>query len=202
METELLLATLAFIIPMCFTPGPNNVLCAAHGSQHGLKGTMPLIAGMAVGWSSLGLFVGAATVFIEENEEFFQLLTYVGAAYIAYLSYKVATSTPIDTEHEQADRLGFRTGMVLQIVNGKAWIHYLVLMTAFGGLFGAGFAAKALLVLLNLVFGLPAVITWAAFGTLLRRVFSTEQSAKNLNMAMGVAPVSYTHLTLPTILLV
>tara|TARA_B100000676_G_scaffold258055_1_gene266232 strand:+ start:7583 stop:8179 length:597 start_codon:yes stop_codon:yes gene_type:complete len=186
METELL-ATLAFIIPMCFTPGPNNVLCAAHGSQHGLKGTMPLIAGMAVGWSSLGLFVGAATVFIEENEGFFQLLTYVGAAYIAYLSYKVATSSPIDTEHEQADRLGFRTGMILQIVNGKAWIHFLVLMTAFGGLFGAGFIAKALLVLLNLIFGLPAVITWAAFGTLLRRLFSTEKSAKNLNMAMGAA---------------
>jgi len=187
METDLLLATLAFIIPMCFTPGPNNVLCAAHGSQHGLRGTMPLILGMAIGWSTLGLFVGAATVFIEENEEFFQLLTYVGAAYIAYLAYKLATSSPIDTEHDQADRLGFRTGLVLQVVNGKAWIHFLVLMTAFGGLFGTGFAAKALLVLLNLTFGLPAVITWAAFGTLLRRVFSTEQSARNLNTAMGVA---------------
>jgi|TARA_B110000014_G_scaffold252090_1_gene230087 threonine/homoserine/homoserine lactone efflux protein len=187
METDLLLATLAFIIPMCFTPGPNNVLCAAHGSQHGLKGSMPLILGMAIGWSTLGLFVGAATVFIEENEEFFQLLTYVGAAYIAYLAYKLATSSPIDTEHDQADRLGFRTGLVLQVVNGKAWIHFLVLMTAFGGLFGTGFAAKALLVLLNLTFGLPAVITWAAFGTLLRRVFSTERSARNLNTAMGVA---------------
>ncbi len=187
MESDLLLATLAFIIPMCFTPGPNNVLCAAHGSQHGLKGTMPLILGMAVGWSTLGLFVGAATVFIEENEEFFQILTYVGAAYIAYLAYNVATSSPIDTEHKHADCLGFRTGMILQVVNGKAWIHFLVLMTAFGGLFGSGFTAKALLVLLNLTFGLPAVITWAAFGTLLRRIFSTKQSAKNLNMAMGVA---------------
>ena len=94
METDLLLATLAFIIPMCFTPGPNNLLCAAHGSQHGLRGTMPLILGMAIGWSTLGLFVGAATVFIEENEEFFQLLTYVGAAYISYLPYKLATSSP------------------------------------------------------------------------------------------------------------
>ena len=187
METDLLLATLAFIIPMCFTPGHNNVLCAAHGSQHGLRGTMPLILGMAIGWSTLGLFVGAATVFIEENEEFFRLLPYVGAAYIAYLAYKLATSSPIDTEHDQADRLGFRTGIVLQVVNGKAWIHFLVLMTAFGGLFGTGFAAKALLVLLNLTFGLPAVITWAAFGTLLRRVFSTERSARNLNTAMGVA---------------
>ena len=187
MDTELLLATLTFQIAMCFSPGPNNVLSAAHGSQHGLKGTMPLILGMAVGWSALGLFIGAATVFIEENENLFQILTYIGAAYIAFLSYKVATSSPIDSDHEQADRLGFRTGMILQVVNGKAWIHFLVLLTAFGGLFGTGFTAKALLVLLNLTFGLPAVMTWAVFGTLLRRIFSTEQSAKNLNMAMGVA---------------
>ena len=187
MDTELLLATITFQIAMCFSPGPNNVLSAAHGSQHGLKETMPLILGMAVGWSALGLFIGAATVFIEENENLFQILTYIGAAYITYLSYKVATSSPIDSDHEQADRLGFRTGMILQVVNGKAWIHFLVLLTAFGSLFGTGFTAKALLVLLNLTFGLPAVITWAVFGTLLRRIFSTEQSAKNLNMAMGVA---------------
>ena len=35
MDSALLAATLVFIIPMCFSPGPNNVLCAAHGSQHG-----------------------------------------------------------------------------------------------------------------------------------------------------------------------
>ena len=66
MDQTLLLATLVFIIPMCFSPGPNNVLCAAHGSQHGFKATLTLISGMAVGWSTLGLFVGGATVFIGE----------------------------------------------------------------------------------------------------------------------------------------
>tara|TARA_B100000929_G_scaffold289034_1_gene278738 strand:+ start:76 stop:672 length:597 start_codon:yes stop_codon:yes gene_type:complete len=187
MDTVLLVATLAFIIPMCFTPGPNNVLCAAHGSQHGLRGTLPLIAGMAIGWSTLGLFVGGATVFIEDNESYFDLLTYVGAAYIAYLSYKLATATPLDEEEQDSERLGTITGVALQLVNGKAWIHFLVLMTSFGALFGPGFAAKAMLVLLNLVFGLPAVITWAVFGTLLRRAFSTPESAAKLNRAMGIS---------------
>ncbi len=187
MDTVLLIATLAFIIPMCFTPGPNNVLCAAHGSQHGLRGTLPLIAGMAIGWSTLGLFVGGATVFIEDNESYFDLLTYVGAAYIAYLSYKLATATPLDEEEQDSERLGTITGVALQLVNGKAWIHFLVLMTSFGALFGPGFAAKAMLVLLNLVFGLPAVITWAVFGTLLRRAFSTPESAAKLNRAMGIS---------------
>ena len=51
MDSELLAQFLVFTIAMCFSPGPNNILCAAHGSQHGFKGTLPLISGMAVGWS-------------------------------------------------------------------------------------------------------------------------------------------------------
>ena len=187
MDDALLIATLVFIIPMCFSPGPNNVLCAAHGSQHGLKGTLTLISGMAVGWSILGLFVGGATVFIEDNKEFFDLLTYIGAGYIAYLSFNIATSDPLAEESEENERLGFSTGVAIQFVNGKAWIHFLVLMTTFGALFGTGFAGKALLVLLNVMFGLPAVMSWAAFGTVLRRAFSTPSSAIALNRVMGAS---------------
>ncbi len=187
MDPALLAATLVFIIPMCFSPGPNNVLCAAHGSQHGFKATLTLISGMAVGWSALGLFVGGATVFIEENQEFFNILTYVGAGYIAYLSYNIATSDILAEESHEDERLGFSTGLAIQFVNGKAWIHFLVLMTTFGSLFGSGFLGKAMLVVLNVIFGLPAVMTWAAFGTVLRRAFSTPGSAAFLNRAMGAS---------------
>ncbi len=187
MDAELLVATLVFIIPMCFSPGPNNVLCAAHGSQHGFKGTLTLISGMAVGWSILGLLVGGATVFIEDNQNFFDTLAYIGAAYIAYLSYKIATSNPLDEGHHDNQRLGFTTGVAIQFVNGKAWIHFLVLMTTFGTVFGSGFMGKSMLVLLNVMFGLPAVMSWAAFGTVLRRAFTTPKSAIVLNRAMGAS---------------
>ena len=187
MDFELLIASLAFIIPMCFSPGPNNVLCAAHGSQHGFRETLILISGMAFGWSALGLFVAVATDLIEENQAVFDLLTYVGATYIAYLSYKIATSNTIERDEEESERLGFLTGATIQVVNGKAWIHFLVLMTSFGTLFGTGFTGKVLLVLLNLACGLPAVMTWAAFGTVLRRAFSTPESARVLNRVMGLS---------------
>ena len=187
MDYELFIASMAFILPMCFTPGPNNVLCAAQGSQHGFRGTLALISGMAVGWSALGLFVAGATDLIEENQTAFDLLTYVGAAYIAYLSYKIATSKILDQGEENSERLGFLTGATIQVVNGKAWIHFLVLMTSFGTLFGTGFTGKVLLVLLNLACGLPAVMTWAAFGTVLRRAFSTPKSARALNLVMGLS---------------
>ena len=142
---------------------------------------------MAFGWSTLGLFVAVATDLIEENQTVFDLLTYVGAAYIAYLSYKIATSNTIEQNEEASERLGFVTGATIQVVNGKAWIHFLVLMTSFGTLFGTGFTGKVLLVLQNLACGLPAVMTWAAFGTVLRRAFSTPESARVLNYIMGLS---------------
>ncbi len=185
MDTQLLIAALVFIVPMCFTPGPNNILCAAHGSQYGFRNTLPLIMGMAIGWSTLGLFVGGATVFIEKNQSFFDALTVVGAIYIAYLGYKVWQSSPMSDDEKESTRLGIKTGTIIQVVNGKAWIHFLVLMTQFGTIFGTTFAAKAMLVFLNLVFGLPAVMSWAAFGTQLRKLFSTPKSARVLNRIMG-----------------
>jgi len=181
-----LLALLAFIVPMCFTPGPNNVLCAAHGSLHGVRNTLPLIAGMAVGWSILGVGIAASIVFLEENEDVLQIMSYLGAAYIAYLGYKVATTSVIEDEEGGKEVLGPWTGFGLQIVNGKAWIHFLVMMTAFGTTFGTGFDGKILLVLLNLSFGFMAVLSWATFGTLLRKLFSGDESGTWLNRGLGL----------------
>ena len=179
-----LIAALVFIIPMCFTPGPNNVLCAAHGSQYGVRNSLSLISGMAVGWSILGLGIAAGTTFIEENKIVFQILTYIGAIYMVYLGYKIATSTKVD-DSDTDERLGFWTGLTLQMVNGKAWFHFLVLMTTFRTVLGEGYEAKAGLVLLNLSFGFAAVLSWTAFGTGLRKIFSGNESGIKLNQTMG-----------------
>jgi len=186
MNIPALLALLAFIVPMCFTPGPNNVLCAAHGSRHGVRKTVPLIGGMAIGWSVLGVGIAAGATFLEENESIFQIISYLGAVYIAYLGYRVATASVIEDQEEAKDVLGPWTGFVLQIVNGKAWIHFLVMMTTFGTTFGTGFEHKMALVLLNLSFGFPAVLSWTAFGTLLKRIFSDEESGIWLNRVLGL----------------
>ena len=186
MNIQALLALLAFIVPMCFTPGPNNILCAAHGSRHGVRKTVPLIGGMAIGWSVLGVGIAAGATFLEENESIFQIISYLGAAYIAYLGYKIGTASAIEDQERAEDILGPWTGFVLQIVNGKAWIHFLVMMTTFGTTFGTGFEHKIALVLLNLSFGFPAVLSWTAFGTLLKRIFSDEESGMWLNRVLGL----------------
>jgi threonine/homoserine/homoserine lactone efflux protein len=195
MDIVALTAVVAFMVPMCFSPGPNNLLCAAHGSQHGFRNTIPLTLGMVTGWSSLGIGVGLASTVIEENEEVFTFLSWIGALYIAYLAYKMATTKLEDLNLEGSEStsslgnteqpLGFRTGLVLQMVNGKAWIHFLVLMTTFGATFGYGFISKVSLVGLNGVFGYCAVLTWTVSGVTLSKIFSSPKQARILNLGLA-----------------
>ena len=190
MDTTALIALLVFIVPMCFTPGPNNMLCAAHSAQHGFRSTVPLTLGMLAGWSILGLIVGVAIAAIESNQSFFNLLTYAGAAYITYLGFSLGRADPKPlSDTTSTERLGFRTGVMLQFVNGKAWIHFLALMATWGSLFGQGIGGKIALIILNGFAGYPAVLAWAGFGVALRRMFSSENNAKRLNMALGASLV-------------
>lgn len=190
MDTTALIALLVFIVPMCFTPGPNNMLCAAHGAQYGFRATIPLTLGMLVGWSILGTTVGLAITTIEANQFIFNALTYVGAGYIAYLGIVIAKTEPKPlNEADETERLGFRTGALLQFVNGKAWIHFLAIMATWGSLFGTGVLSKLTLVVLNAFAGYPAVLVWAGFGVGLRKAFSSPQNAKRLNIGLGVSLV-------------
>ena len=50
-----------------------------------------------------------------------------------------------------------------------------------------GFGGKVILVAVNGVFGYPAVLTWAAFGMGLRKIFSTPEKARILNGALGLS---------------
>ena len=185
MNIPLLIAALVFLIPMYITPGPNNILCAVHGSQHGFRATIPLISGFVIGWFVMGLFVALTIDFLEQNTGLLTYLTMIGASYMIYLSYKIATSKPLDEGPSESQRLTPLTGAMLQFVNGKAWIHDIVLLGSFGTIFGTGLLAKMALIIFSIILCLPFVALWAGFGTFLRNFFTTPESSLILNRVMG-----------------
>ena len=185
MNIPLLIAALVFLIPMYITPGPNNILCAVHGSQHGFRATIPLISGFVIGWFVMGLFVALTIDFLEQNTGLLTYLTMIGASYMIYLSYKIATSKPLDDGPSESQRLTPLTGAMLQFVNGKAWIHDIVLLGSFGTVFGTGILAKMTLIIFSIILCLPFVALWAGFGTLLRSFFTSPESSLMLNRVMG-----------------
>ena len=123
--------------------------------------------------------------FLEQNTGILSYLTIIGASYMIYLSYKIAVSKPLEKGKSEIQRLSPQTGAMLQFVNGKAWIHDIVLLGSFGTIFGVGFWAKMILIIFSIILCLPFVALWTVFGTLLRNFFTSPESSVLLNRVMG-----------------
>ena len=176
---------LVFTLPVSLLPGPNNLLSAAHSSRHGFNKSLPLISGMVIGWFLLGVVVAFGALFIEENENLLRILTYIGVVYIIYLSYLISVSSPVDEKDISDEQLGMGTGIVLQVVNGKAFVHLLILMTTFGTVFGTDLVGKMIIVILYVVIKLVGWFGWASFGSALKEIFSDPKSGVLINRILG-----------------
>ncbi len=176
---------LVFTLPVSLLPGPNNLLSAAHSSRHGFNKSLPLISGIVIGWFLLGVAVAFGALFIEENENLLRILTYIGVVYIIYLSYQISVSSPVDEKDISDERLGMGTGIVLQVVNGKAFVHLLILMTTFGTVFGTDLLGKMIIVVLNVAIKLVGWFGWASFGSALKEIFSDPKSGVLINRILG-----------------
>lgn len=176
---------LVFTLPVSLLPGPNNLLSAAHSSRHGFNKSLPLISGMVIGWFLLGVVVAFGALFIEENENLLKILTYIGVMYIVYLSYQISIASPVDESDISDEQLGMGTGIILQVVNGKAFIHLLILMTTFGTVFGTDLIGKMIIVILNVAIKLVGWFGWASFGSALKEIFSDPKSGVLINRILG-----------------
>tara|TARA_B100001029_G_C15015299_1_gene426945 strand:- start:20 stop:619 length:600 start_codon:yes stop_codon:yes gene_type:complete len=185
MDVAELVVMLAFTLPISFLPGPNNLLSAAHSSRYGFKNSLPLISGMVIGWLILGAIVAYGALFIEENQNILNGLTYIGVLYIIYLSYHISTSHSVDNENISDEKLNIGTGIMLQVVNGKAFIHLLILMTTFGTIFGTAFTSKMIIVALNVGIKLIGWMGWGLFGSALKEKFSDKASGILINRIFG-----------------
>ena len=96
MTPGLLIAFMGFAFVSSITPGPNNTMLLASGVNYGFRRTVPHIAGISLGCVLMLVLVGlglgqafAAVPFL------YDVLRYVGAAYLLWLAWKIATSGPM-----------------------------------------------------------------------------------------------------------
>jgi threonine/homoserine/homoserine lactone efflux protein len=184
------IAVFYFIMIMCFSPGPNNILSTAHATKYGYKKSLPLLLGMIVGFTSLGCIFAVAADWLSAYKKVFDILVYVGAAYIFYLAWKIASTSPLNEEDvHEGKPLGFKAGVFLQLVNGKVWFHFLTLMTTVIKPLDLSLTEKLITNFVNSFFGMCAISTWALGGSLLRKMFSNPKQARVLNGALGLSLV-------------
>ena len=114
---------------------------------------------------------------------------FIRLAYLCWhnLSYRISTAPLVENEDDDDEKMGISTGITLQVVNGKAFLHLLILMTTFGTVFGSGFIGKMLIALVNVIIKLVGWFVWGSFGSGLRQMFSDSKSGILINRIMGLS---------------
>ena len=184
------LSLIVFTLATCGTPGPNNTLVMASGVSFGFRRSIPGVVGINTGFPIMVILVGFGLGgFLERWPVALDVLRPIGAAYLLYLAYQIATAPVDDLEAEATKPLTFTKTALFQFVNPKAWVMIvgaLVTYTSTDGSFGWQVLAVALIFL---VFGTPCTVAWLLMGVGLRRVISKPAQFRIFNIVMAVTLV-------------
>ena len=180
-----LLSLTGFAVAMYITPGPNNVMLASAGANHGVRATVPHMLGINFGFSAMLVLVAAglgSLLFV------FPLLLptmrWAGAAWMLYLAWKIATAEP-PGEGVRRRVLGFLGAAAFQWINPKAWLIAVGTASEFMLPHRSLAAQLARIGLVFLVVGIPCMLPWVLLGTGAGRVLRSRAQLRAFNVAMA-----------------
>ncbi|WP_025994720.1 LysE family translocator [Pseudomonas viridiflava] len=188
---DLLLAFALFAFVTSVTPGPNNMMLLASGVNFGFGRTLPHMLGISIGFFVLVLAVGfgLGSVF-KAWPMLYTLLRYVGAAYLLYLAWKIATSGPAsDSSESRGEPMSFMGAALFQWVNPKAWIMAIGAISTYTPMQGY-FTNVVIISSVFALINLPSVGIWAGFGSLLRNVLRDPVGLRIFNGVMAALLVA------------
>lgn len=191
-DAATLIPFLVFCVVLTGTPGPNNMMALASGVRVGVRRSMPLVSGIAVGVAlqlvAVGLGLGAV---LHAHPAVHDVMRIAGAAFLIWLAYKIASSGPIGGDTEERAPLGFMGAVAFQWINPKAWVITTGATAAY--IPADGYALNlAVAAALMAAISVPCVSIWSAGGSALRRLLVQPAYAHAFNIAAAVLLVAAT----------
>jgi threonine/homoserine/homoserine lactone efflux protein len=185
MQPSTLFALAGFAFVTSITPGPNNLMLLASGTNFGWRRSLPHLLGISFGFGVMlalvGLGLGEAFTRFPALHE---VLKWASLAYLLYLAVRVATAAPPRVDGSSDSRpMGFWAAALFQAVNPKAWAMALTAVTAYSELGVA--AMTAVFVAVNL----PCCGSWALLGEQMRRWLHRPRALKAFNWGAGLLMV-------------
>ncbi len=185
MINESLLALTSFALVSSITPGPNNIMLMSSGTNFGFRKTIPHMLGVCLGFVLMVSVVGLGlTQVFSHYPIVHKVLKYICVAYLIYLSYKIATSSPASAGDKTKTRpFTFLQAALFQWVNPKAITMALAAISLFApsNTFADVFKVAIIFGLVNL----PSVSVWVVLGQQIRRALDNHRRLKIFNFMMA-----------------
>ena len=168
MEWEAIAYLLALLCAGVITPGPNNMTCTVHAAIHGKKSNYPLIAGMALGFISIHFICGLAVDSFDQESTVGVILNIIGSIFMFLIAIAIIVlgqSNRVLEFPETIPKIGFKTGVLMQYVNGKEWMLVFMIMSKLLTDFGGGILGIITISTITTSGGIIAMLLWSNVGS-------------------------------------
>jgi len=172
------IALLIFAHVAAITPGPNNIMLLASGTNFGFKKTIPHILGVFSGFmANLLLVTMGLGQLLQAAPKLYLILKIASALYLLYLAWKIANaaSSAIDANTRAPGKpLTFLQAALFQWVNPKAWAAGL----AAASIYLPPEIPVAALIIFLLTFCSSTIIStciWTILGAQLQKILSNQR---------------------------
>lgn len=182
-----------YAIVTAFTPGPNNMMLLASGTNFGFRKTVPHTLGITAGvfLIQMALGLGLGEVF-KLLPWLYLILRVASLLYLLYLAYKIATSgTPSGSAEGTAKSkpMTFLGATAFQVINPKLIIVSIGFLSAY---LPANPPIEKLLagVLVNTFVGYLSTIAWAGLGVVVNKFLQQPRAIRIFNWTMAILLVA------------
>lgn len=200
---------LVYAFGIMYTPGPSNLVSLNAGMNGTVRPALGFCAGVAFAMFLLFLLFGYTSVRLV-SPEFQLVISCLGSLYITYLAFNIVRagvsvneSTP--SGEEPGKRTGFRTGLIMQLLNPKSFVAILPIVTVqfpAEGISGLSVLFWSLL-LSCLAFGAPG--SYLLMGIRLGKLVQNPRIFSCINLMLGgllfyvAGDIAYSHVYLKLI---
>ena len=190
MRTDVLAAMTAFCFVASATPGPNNLMLMTSGVNFGFRRTLPHLIGVVLGFTLMVALVGLGLdAVFSRFPALLPAMRYLGAAYMLWLAYRIATAGPLREGQSGGAPLGFFAAAAFQWVNPKGWVMAISALTTYSVV--DNYARNvAIVALACFIVGVPTCSAWALLGASMRRALADPRIARWFNLTMAALLVA------------
>lgn len=185
MTYEFLSALGVFAFVASITPGPNNLMLMASGANFGYLRTLPHMAGVVVGFTTMLFLVGVGLIKVFDTvPASYLVLKVVSVVYLVYLAWKIATAAaPGEASAEGGKPFTFLQAALFQWVNPKAWTIGLTAITVYAPSRSLG--AILILMIIFTAVTVPSISLWTLVGQQLRSLLTNKLRLRVFNGLMA-----------------
>lgn len=174
------------VFVLAATPGPALLSILGTGAAFGFRVGLKYVTGALVGANVVILLVisGLAN-FLEGLPQIRVILIFISFCYLSYIAFQIATSNSNSGLERTTNLVGFKDGVIIQLINPKAYAVALALFSGFPFSKQTLFVEIYLKLLITNVIFIPAYLAWLLAGVKLNSLNLSHKKVREVKITLA-----------------